>query len=109
MTRDRNYYMALSSVGALFICLLVCIGLIASSTFSKENVDSRLAVYEQNYRMDLANIDRNFEMKHNRMQEQMSSNEFVSRKRIELLEDDIRRNKLEIRTLHEEIRKLKAH
>lgn len=103
MTREHNYPL-LGAVGALFICLLVCIGLIASSAFSKNNVDTRLATYEQNYRRDLSTIERNFEIKVNRLQEQLNSNEFVSRKRIELLEDDIRRNKLDTQTLTEKLK-----
>lgn len=100
MTREHNYPL-LSAVAALFICLLVCIGLLASGTFSKSSVDSKLSVYEQNYRMDISRLDRSYEVKLNRLEEQLNSNEFVSRKRIELLEDDIRRNKMDIQTLKE--------
>ncbi len=103
MTRERNYPL-LSAVAALFICLLVCIGLLASGTFSRSNVDGRLAVYEQNYRMDISRLERNYEIKLNRLEEQLNSNEFVSRKRIELLEDDIRRNKLDIQAIHEKLK-----
>jgi len=104
MTRERNNYPLLSAVAALFICLLVCIGLIASGSITKNNFNDQLSVYEQNYRMDISRLDRTYELKLGRLEEQMNSNEFVSRKRIQLLEDDISRNKMDIQLLNEKLK-----
>lgn len=102
MANDRSYTLSLCGITALFICLLFCIGLLASPSFSDQNVRAQLDVFEQSYRRDLGSIGRLNEDKTNRLQEQINSNEFVSRRRIELLEDDIRRLKSEVQFLKEQ-------
>lgn len=104
----NNNHVSIAAICTLFIALIVCIYIISSEGFSKRNLDTQLSVYEQNYRRDLETIERNFELKINRLQEQIHSAEFVSKRRIDLLEEDVRRNKMDIQSLVEENKKLKA-
>ena len=100
MTRNRDIPLT-AAVGALLICLLVCIGLIANSAFSKTNVDQRFQVYEQNYRIELSSMRRDYEMKIGRLQEQMISNDYTTRKRLDLMEDEQKKLKREIDDIRE--------
>lgn len=101
MTRDWALYTA---IGCLTIALLVCIFLLAAPQHNNKAGQLALDVLQQQYRRELNEIDRKHEERVNRLQEQINSLEFVSRKRADLLDDDVRRNKREIDDLRQRMK-----
>lgn len=100
MTRDWALYTA---IGCLTIALLVCIFLLAAPHNNKAG-QLALDVLQQQYRRELNEIDRKNEERTNRLQEQINSLEFVVRKRADLLDDDVKRNKREIDDVRERMK-----
>lgn len=93
----KNDFPLLGAVGGLVIALLVCIGLLAYGAFSDNSYDAQLKVQQQEYRRELAELERRYESKINGMQEQLNSLQFLSEKRTQILEDDISKLQRELR------------
>lgn len=101
MTRDWALYTA---IGCLTIALLVCIFLLAAPHNNNRAGQLAFDVFQQQYRRELNEIDRKSEERINRLQEQINSLEFVARKRADLLDDDVKRNKREIDDVRERMK-----
>lgn len=93
MTRDWALYTA---IGCLTIALLVCIFLLAAPSHNNKADQLALEIAQQQFKREINEIDRKNEERFNRLQEQINSLEFVTRKRGDLLDDDAKRNKREI-------------
>ncbi len=93
MTREL-LYLLWAAVGSTFICLLVCIGLLAFQPASTGS--GAIDVVTQDYRREMSDMRRDYELKIGRLTEQMVSNDYTSRKRLDLLEDEQKRLKREL-------------
>lgn len=96
--------MIYTAVGCLAVALLVCIFLLAAPSHNNKASQLAIEVAQQEYRRELNEIDRKNQERVNRLQEQINSLEFVSRKRSELLDSDVRSNKREIDDLRERMK-----
>lgn len=103
MAKERDWAL-LAAIGALLLALLLCIGLLASNTYSGDSYSKELEVAKQDYQRQLSAIDRKYESKVNNLQEQLSALQFISNKRNDLLDDDVKRNKRDIDDLRERMK-----
>lgn len=101
MTRKHDWPLIMA-IGGLLFALLVCIVLL--SVQATRNPSAQLQVMQQEYRIELQSIRRDYELKINRLQEQVNSVEFVTKKRADLTDDDVRKNKREIDDLRERLK-----
>lgn len=98
--KTRAYEMAvLSFVAGIFLLLLVCVGFVGSSIYSnnKVDIDLRYEVQQQEYTRLINQTARDNDIKFNRLQEQINTNQFTSQRRVELIDDEIRVLKKRIR------------
>jgi hypothetical protein len=104
MTRVSDWPVV-AGIGSLLIALLVCICLLAfpSNNNNKTN-QVALEVAQQQNKIELAELDRKYEIRINRLQEQLNSLEFVTSKRTELMEEDIRKLRRENEELQQRIK-----
>lgn len=101
MTRNE-VRMAMTFIAGLFIALLVCIVLLAGS--NNNGSDAALEVMRQEYRREIAEIDREYNQKINTLQEQINTTTFQLNKRIDILDEDTRRLDREVDDLRERIK-----
>lgn len=92
------------SVGGLLIALLVCILLLAFPAYNNKTGQNELEVAKQEYARQISEIDRKYENKINNLQEQINTLQFVSNKRYDLMDDDIKRLKRELDDTRERLR-----
>jgi hypothetical protein len=100
MTRKTDWPLV-TAVGGLLVALLVCICLLAFPVYNNKTGQVELEVAKQEYTRQVAAIDRKYEAKVNSLQEQINTLQFVSNKRYDLMDDDIKRMKREIDDLRE--------
>lgn len=103
MARNTDWTLV-SAVGALLIALLVCMSLLAFPSYNNKTSQMELEVVRQDYQRQLMAIDRKYETKINNLQEQLSALQFVSNKRYDLMDDDVKRNKRDIDDLRERMK-----
>lgn len=103
MTTERDYTL-LAAISALLLALLVSIGLLAFNAARDNSGSTELKVAKQEFSVQLAAIDRKYESKVNNLQEQLSALQFISNKRNDLLDDDVKRNKRDIDDLRERLK-----
>ncbi|ATN92795.1 hypothetical protein QGX11_gp032 [Pseudomonas phage PPSC2] len=103
MARNTDWTLV-SAIGALLVALLVCIGLLAFPSYNNKTSQLELEVAKQDYQRQLIAIDRKYESKINNLQEQLSALQFVSNKRYDLMDDDVKRNKRDIDDLRERLK-----
>lgn len=103
MTREHEWPIV-AAVGALLIALLVCILLLAFPAYNNKTGQLELEVAKQEYTRQIAAMDRKYESKVNSLQEQLNTQQFVTNKRYDLMDDDMKRMKREIDDLRERVR-----
>lgn len=103
MTREHDRPLVIIG-GGLVIALLVCILLLAFPAYNNKTGQLELEVAKQEYTRQIAAMDRKYETKINNLQEQVNTLQFVSNKRYDLLDDDIKRMKREIDDLRERVK-----
>lgn len=103
MTRSTEWPWMVG-VGSLLAALLFCIYLLAFPTYKNKTGQLELEVAKQDYQRQLSAIDRKYETKINNLQEQITSLQFISDKRYELLDEDVKRTKREIDDLQERMK-----
>lgn len=100
MTRKTDWPLV-AAVGGLLVALLVCICLLAFPVYNNKTSQAELEVAKQEYTRQVVALDRKYEAKANSLQEQINTLQFVSNKRYDLMDDDIKRMKREIDDLRE--------
>lgn len=103
MTRIQDWPV-IASTGALLIALLVCICLLAFPAYNNKTSQYELDVAKQDYQRQLSAVDRKYESRINSLQEQITSLQFISNKRNDLIDDDVKRNKRDIDDLRERMK-----
>jgi peptidoglycan hydrolase CwlO-like protein len=103
MTRIHDWPLVVIGSG-LVIALLVCILLLAFPAYNNKTGQYELEVVKQEYTRQIAAMDRKNEMKINSLQEQINTLQFISNKRYDLVDDDMKRMKREIDDLRERVR-----
>ncbi|AHJ87348.1 hypothetical protein phiPsa374_088 [Pseudomonas phage phiPsa374] len=103
MTRKTDWPL-ITAVGSLLAALLVCICLLAFPAYNNKTGQLELEVAKQDYQRQLSAIDRKYESKINNLQEQLSALQFISNKKTDLLDDDVKRNRREIDDLRERVK-----
>jgi Tfp pilus assembly protein PilE len=103
MTRKHDWPLIIIG-GGLVIALLVCILLLAFPAYNNKTSQLELEVAKQEYTRQYAAMDRKYEQKVNNLQEQLNTIQFISNKRYDLLDDDVKRMKREIDDLRERVR-----
>ena len=103
MTTERDYTL-LAAISALLLALLVSIGLLAFNASVGNTHSMELEVAKQDYQRQLSAMDRKYESKVNNLQEQISALQFISNKKTDLLDDDVKRNKRDIDDLRERMK-----
>lgn len=103
MTRKAEWpYVAV--IFGLLVTLLVCIMLLAVPIYKNNAEKMEIEVVKQDYQRQLASTDRKYESKINNLQEQINTLQFVSNKRYDLMDDDVKRNKRDIDDLSERVK-----
>lgn len=100
----KNDTPLLGAIVGLVIALLVCIGLLAYGAFGDSSYDARLKVQQQEYRRELAELERRYDTKVNGLQEQVNSLQFIIEKKTQLMDDDISKLQREVDDLHERMK-----
>ena len=103
MTRKMEWPL-ITAVGGLLAALLVCICLLAFPVYNNKTGQLELEVAKQDYQRQLSAIDRKYESKINNLQEQVSALQYISNKKTDLLDDDVKRNRREIDDLRERVK-----
>jgi peptidoglycan hydrolase CwlO-like protein len=103
MTRKHEWPLIITG-GGLVIALLVCILLLAFPAYNNKTGQLELEVAKQEYTRQIAAMDRKYEQKINNLQEQLNTLQFISNKRYDLIDDDMKRMKREIDDLRERLR-----
>lgn len=103
MTRTTDWTIV-SAIGALLAALLVCILLLALPAYNNKTGQAELEVAKQDYQRQLYVIDRKYESKINSLQEQLTSLQFISGKRNDLMDEDVKRNKRDIDDIRERLK-----
>lgn len=103
MAREMEWPL-ITAVGSLLAALLVCMCLLAFPAYNNKTGQLELEVAKQDYQRQLSAIDRKYESKINNLQEQLTGLQFISNKRYDLLDDDVKRNKREIDDLRERMK-----
>lgn len=103
MTRNTEWPL-ITAVGGLLAALLVCICLLAFPVYNNKTGQLELEVAKQDYQRQLSAIDRKYESKINSLQEQVTGMQFISNKRYDLMDDDVKRNKRDIDDLRERMK-----
>jgi peptidoglycan hydrolase CwlO-like protein len=103
MTRKTEWPL-ITAVGGLLAALLVCICLLAFPVYNNKTGQLELEVAKQDYQRQLSAIDRKYESKINNLQEQLSALQYISNKKTDLLDDDVKRNRREIDDLRERVK-----
>lgn len=103
MTRTTDWTIV-SAIGALLAALLVCILLLALPAYNNKTGQAELEVAKQDYQRQLSVIDRKYESKINSLQEQLTSLQFISGKRNDLMDEDVKRNKRDIDDIRERLK-----
>lgn len=103
MTRNNDWPLIIINSGLVF-ALLVCILLLAFPVYNNKTGQYELEVAKQEYTRQIAATDRKYEQKINGLQEQINTLQFVSNKRYDLMDDDIKRMKREIDDLQQRLK-----
>lgn len=103
MTRTTDWTIV-SAIGALLAALLACILLLALPSYNNKTGQAELEVAKQDYQRQLSVIDRKYESKINSLQEQLTSLQFISGKRNDLMDEDVKRNKRDIDDIRERLK-----
>lgn len=103
MTRKHEWPLIVIGSG-LVVALLVCILLLAFPAYNNKTSQLELEVAKQEYTRQIAAMDRKYETKINSLQEQINTLQFISNKRYDLLDDDMKRMKRETDDLRERLR-----
>lgn len=103
MTRNTDWPIV-ASIGSLLIALLVCMSLLAFPAYNNKTGQLELEVAKQDYQRQLSAIDRKYEAKINGLQEQITGLQFISNKRYDLMDDDIKGIKRDIDDIKERMK-----
>lgn len=103
MTRKQDWPVV-AAIGALLIALLVCICLLAFPAYNNKTSQVELEVAKQEFNRRVEAVERKYEQKVNNLQEQINTQQFISNKRYDMTDDDIKRMKREIDDLRERLR-----
>lgn len=103
MTRKQDWPVV-AAIGALLIALLVCICLLAFPAYNNKTSQVELEVAKQEFNRRVEAVERKYEQKVNNLQEQINTQQFISNKRYDMMDDDIKRMKREIDDLRERLR-----
>ncbi|UOL48508.1 hypothetical protein QGX12_gp136 [Pseudomonas phage Kremar] len=103
MTRKTEWPL-ITAVGGLLAALLVCICLLAFPVYNNKTGQLELEVTKQDYQRQLQNLDRKYETKINNLQEQLTALQFISNKKTDLLDDDVKRTKRDIDDIRERMK-----
>lgn len=76
-------------VVGMFISLLICICTMGYFAYKVTNVDYKYGIIKEDYTRKIEMQDRDYEIRYNRLQEQMSTLQFTTDKRIHLLEEQL--------------------
>lgn len=103
MTRKTEWPL-ITAVGGLLAALLVCICLLAFPVYNNKTGQLELEVTKQDYQRQLQNLDRKYETKINNLQEQLTALQFISNKKTDLLDDDVKRTRRDIDDVRERLK-----
>lgn len=103
MTRKTEWPL-ITAVGGLLAALLVCICLLAFPVYNNKTGQLELEVTKQDYQRQLLAIDRKYESKINNLQEQLTALQFISNKKTDLLDDDVKGIKRDIDDVRERMK-----
>jgi Skp family chaperone for outer membrane proteins len=103
MTRKTEWPL-ITAVGGLLAALLVCMCLLAFPVYNNKTGQSELEVAKQDYQRQLQNLDRKYESKVNNLQEQLTALQFISNKKTDLLDDDVKGIKRDIDDVRERMK-----
>lgn len=103
MTRKTEWPL-ITAVGGLLAALLVCMCLLAFPVYNNKTGQLELEVTKQDYQRQLQNLDRKYESKINNLQEQLTALQFISNKKTDLLDDDVKRTRREIDDVRERLK-----
>jgi Skp family chaperone for outer membrane proteins len=103
MTRKTEWPL-ITAVGGLLAALLVCICLLAFPVYNNKTGQLELEVTKQDYQRQLQNLDRKYESKINNLQEQLTALQFISNKKTDLLDDDVKRTRRDIDDVRERLK-----
>lgn len=103
MTRKQDWPIVASICG-LVILLLVCILLIAFPAYNNKTSEAELLVAKQEYSRQIAAVERKYEQKVNNLQEQINTLQFISNKRYDMMDEDMKRLKRETDDLRERLK-----
>lgn len=87
--RDKPDVTLMALVVGMFISLLICICLMGYSAFNIGRTDYRYDVMQQDYTRRIELQSRDYEIRSNRLQEQMTTLQFTTDKRVRLLEEQL--------------------
>lgn len=103
MTRKQDWPVVACIFG-LVALLLVCILLIAFPAYNNKTSEAELLVAKQEYSRQIAGVEKKYEQKVNNLQEQINTLQFISNKRYDLMDEDMKRLKREADDLRERLR-----
>ena len=103
MTRKQDWPVV-AAIGALLIALLVCICLLAFPVYNNKTGQVELEVAKQDFSRRVEAIERKYEQKVNSLQEQINTLQFISNKRYDMMDEDVKRLKRETDDLRERLR-----
>lgn len=103
MTRKTEWPL-ITAVGGLLAALLVCMCLLAFPVYNNKTGQLELEVTKQDYQRQLQAIDRKYETKINNLQEQLTALQFISNKKTDLLDDDVKRTRRDIDDIRERMK-----
>lgn len=102
MTRIQDWPLV-AAIGGLIVALLVCMILLATSANNNNN-DAAMSALKRDFEVQLAERDRTYEVKLNRLQEQINSIQFIDSKRNDLIDDDLKGIKRDIDDMQQRLK-----
>lgn len=96
MAREHDLTL-ISLVVGMFISLLICMGMLGYAITKNGNDGYRYEILQEDFTRKLQNVQRESEIKTNRLQMQINELQFTTSKRIELLDEQIRMYRNETR------------
>jgi len=76
-------------VVGMFISLLICICTMGYFAYKVSSVDYKYEIIKEDYTRKIETQNRDYEIRYNRLQEQMSTLQFTTDKRVHLVEEQL--------------------
>lgn len=86
---DKPDVTLMALVVGMFISLLICLSTMGYFAYKVTGVDYKYEIITEDYTRRIGLQSRDYEMRYNRLQEQISTLQFTSAKRIHLLEEQL--------------------